>query len=91
VSNCRTSGTRIPGEARNRLRIILKPIAIPALFGVSLTMLSLDLIGEPRHKLHALAQDRIAEQLCLRYNAGSNHRTKMIRFAATTATAGMSR
>src|SRR5256712_2947347 len=46
-----------------RLRIILKPIAIPALFGVSLTMLFFGiLLGNLATDSTALAQDRIAEQ-----------------------------
>ena len=47
----------------NRLSIILKPIAIPALFGVSLTMLFFGiLLGNLSTDSTVLAQDRIAEQ-----------------------------
>ena len=47
----------------NRLSLFLKPIAIPALFGVSITMLFFGiLLGSMATNSTVLAQDRISEQ-----------------------------
>jgi hypothetical protein len=68
----------------NRLGNILKPIAIPALFGVSITMLFFGiLLGNLATNSTVLAQDRIAEQpVFALYTPVRTTEPTMIRFAA---------
>jgi hypothetical protein len=67
----------------NRLSITLKPIAIPALFGVSITMLFFGiLLGSLATNSTVLAQDRIAEQpVWALYKPVRTTEPTMIRFA----------
>ena len=67
----------------NRLSLFLKPIAIPALFGVSITMLFFGiLLGSLATNSTVLAQDRIAEQpVFALYTPVRTSEHTMIRFA----------